>query len=368
MIQVSALVADYGDFWLKEIDLSIAEGECFVLAGPSGAGKTLLLETIMGVKPPRSGEIRLAGTDISRTPPEQREFSYLPQDLALFPHLTVWQNIAFGLEVRKTAGDEIDERIREVAGLLRIEALLGRSDIRGLSGGEKQRVALARALVVRPRVIFLDEPFNALDAATRTEMHGEVRRLQQRLGVTILLVTHDHEEAFAVADHMAVIMEGKIEQVGTPTELYNDPANLRVARFLLIENILEGRCLNGDLNANTCSCCVDDVELTIPRSRELAPEMGVAVGIRACHVKLTGDFSATAESATENLLRGTVQGVRARMAKRLLTIRVEPQGILLQCEQPDDEDRKSPSVGDRVFIQLPVERLKVFCSDLPTMT
>jgi ABC-type sugar transport system ATPase subunit len=240
MIDVRKLVAHYGDFSLRDINVTIEDGECFVLLGPSGAGKTLFLETVLGIKPPDHGRLLLDGRDISRAEPEQRGFSYLPQDLALFPHLSVRRNIAFGLEVRHTPAATIEERIRHIAGLLAIEHLLARRDIRSLSGGEKQRVALARALVVEPRVLFLDEPFSALDPATRRQLHVEFRAIWKRLGLTTVLVTHDLEEAAGLANKLAVIIGGRIQQCDAPAEVFDRPANLATARFVVLENILEG--------------------------------------------------------------------------------------------------------------------------------
>jgi ABC-type sugar transport system ATPase subunit len=353
VIEVRGLVAQYGSFSLKQIDLTVSEGERFVLVGPSGAGKTLLLETMMGVKPPARGDILLAGKEITRLPPEERQFSYVPQDLALFPHLSVWRNVAFGLELRNTPRIEIEQRVREVASLLGIEGLLGRRSLRGLSGGEKQRVALARALVVQPRVLFLDEPFSALDQASAVQIHQELSELHQRLGFTMVLVTHDHEEAFEMADRLGVMMDGRLEQVGTPAELRDQPASVRLARFLLVENILAAECLAGGDAEGTCVCRAAGTELRVRPGPGLAPGKPVWVGVRARHLKLaaTGSFA------------GTVHNVSPRSDRQLVAVRVGPKGEMLYVSCPDSHSPPAVAVGSRVHVEVDPERVLVFDED-----
>jgi len=241
MIEVYNLVAKYGNFTLKEINLSIGNSECFVLIGPTGAGKTLFLETLLGIKPLFKGRIFSNGKDITKIPPEERSFSYLPQDLALFPHLDVKDNIGFGLKIKGLPPREISDKISSIAKMLKIGYLLDRKNVRSLSGGEKQRVALARAIVIDSKTLFLDEPFGALDTAARYELLTEFKALQERLGITVILVTHDLNEATFLADKMAVIMNGEIKQYGIPEEVYAQPESDEVAKFLMVGKLFPNK-------------------------------------------------------------------------------------------------------------------------------
>ena len=360
MIQVCDLVAEYGAFSLKRINLSIPAGETFVLVGPSGAGKTLLLETIRGVKPPKQGRILLAGQDMTHLPPEQRQFSYVPQDLALFPHLSVRGNIVFGLDVRNAPKRQIEERTNQVAALLGIEALLDRKAIRSLSGGEKQRVALARSLVVEPRVLFLDEPFGALDAATRMQLLHDMRALHRRLGLTTVLITHDLEEAFVMADRMGIMMAGRIEQVGSPTELHDRPATLRLARFLLVQNVLSGQCVGPGDAPGTCKCQVRGLDVTVSARRQLRPGSSVWIGIRARHVKLT---TGRTDSGSNNCFPAVIQDISTRSDKHILTVQVGPQQEFLQVVVMDESGLPSMKSGDKVCVELPPAQLLMFDED-----
>lgn len=231
----------FGTFRLEGIDLTVAAGESFFILGPSGAGKTLLLEALLGVRPPEAGRVFLDGRDVTGLPPEARRVAYVPQDLALFPHLTVRENVLFGLGPPCRRPADAPARIERWVQLLNLQPVIDRRDVRTLSGGERQRVALARALITEPRVLFMDEPFSALDASLRRRLQVEFRRLQQQLGLTLVQVTHEPEEAFLMADRMAILMDGRVEQTGRPTELYNRPGNLRVARFLMLQNLYPAR-------------------------------------------------------------------------------------------------------------------------------
>jgi ABC-type sugar transport system ATPase subunit len=241
LIRCEGLTMGFGGFRLRGIDFAVEAGESFFVLGPSGAGKSLLLEGLLGLRRPEAGRVLLDGRDATRLPPEERRVAYVPQDLALFPHLSVRENVLFGLRARGRPPADVEERLSHWAGLLDLGAVLPRRDVRTLSGGERQRVALARALVTEPRVLFMDEPFSALDASLRRRLQVEFRDLQRRLGLTLVQVTHDPEEAFLMADRMAILMAGRLEQTGRPGELYNRPANLRVARFLMLQNLYPAR-------------------------------------------------------------------------------------------------------------------------------
>ncbi|MFC1595867.1 ABC transporter ATP-binding protein [Candidatus Margulisiibacteriota bacterium] len=228
-----------GQFALKSINLEIAENEYFVILGPSGAGKTVLLELIAGLCSPDQGVILLHGQDMIAQSPEQRNIGLVYQNYALFPHLDVWHNIAFGLRLKKIPGSEVERRVDEISTLLKITRILKRNTAT-LSGGEQQRVALARALVLNPGMILLDEPLSALDAHLREQLRQELKQLQRLTKTTIIHVTHDFEEAVFLADRIAVMNEGQIVQVGMAEEIFHFPTNQFVARFAGIKNVFKG--------------------------------------------------------------------------------------------------------------------------------
>ncbi len=238
MIRARGLTYDIGGFALN-VSLDVGDGEYFVLLGATGSGKTLFLECLAGLRAVRSGSIEIGGRDVTDADPRSRRVGYVPQDGALFPHLGVAANIAFGLRARRCEKNHIEERVREVAGMLRIEHLLGRR-IAGLSGGERQRVALARALACEPDALLLDEPVSALDEFTRDAVCREIMRLQRRTGVSVIHVCHSFDEALLVADRIGVIGAGQIVQTGTPDELMQSPRNRYIANILRLENVFTG--------------------------------------------------------------------------------------------------------------------------------
>jgi ABC-type sugar transport system ATPase subunit len=240
LIAVRGVSITLGEFAVHDAHLAVQAGEYFVLLGPTGAGKTVLLECIAGLHRPHRGEIMVAGSRVNQIPPEQRGLGYLPQDYALFPHLNVADNIAFGMRLRRKGRGEIQRRVQELADLLGITHLLARSTLH-LSGGEKQRVALARALAIEPKVLLLDEPLSALDEQTREGLCVELRRVHAQLRTTTVHVSHNFEETLAVADRVGIIHQGRIRQVGTPEEVFHRPVSEFVARFVRSENILRGR-------------------------------------------------------------------------------------------------------------------------------
>jgi ABC-type Fe3+/spermidine/putrescine transport system ATPase subunit len=237
MIRLAGVSLTIGSFRLRSIDLEVNRGEYFAILGPSGAGKTKLLECVAGLEFPSAGEISIDDRNVTELPPERRNIGLMYQDYLLFPHLTVRKNITFGLRaaLRSHAG----ERVAELADLLKIDHLLDRS-ITGLSGGEQQRVALARALVTGPRALLLDEPLSALDPQSRKSLRRELGLIHRQLGMTTVHVTHDFEEAMVLADRIAVMSEGEIVQVGPPEEVFRRPASAFVAEFFGLENLFKG--------------------------------------------------------------------------------------------------------------------------------
>jgi spermidine/putrescine transport system ATP-binding protein len=225
---------------VEHVDLRIAEGEFFSLLGPSGCGKTTTLRMIAGFEEPTSGQILLHGRDMVGVPPFRRDVNMVFQQYALFPHMDVFENVAFGLRRKKVAKDEIARRVGEALALVELEGREKRRP-RQLSGGQQQRVALARALVNRPRALLLDEPLGALDLKLRQAMQLELKRIQREVGITFVYVTHDQEEALTMSDRLVVMNAGRIEQLGSPRELYEHPATRFVANFIGTSNILTGR-------------------------------------------------------------------------------------------------------------------------------
>jgi len=238
-VRVDRARKTYGDVVaVDNVDLEVADGEFFTLLGPSGSGKTTTLRMIAGFEQPDTGTITLGGEDITHRPPYARDVNTVFQDYALFPHMTVAENVGYGLKVKGVGRRERNSRVAEVLRMVRLDQFGPRKPIQ-LSGGQRQRVALARSIVNQPKVLLLDEPLGALDLKLRQEMQVFLKSLQQELGMTFLYVTHDQEEALTMSDHLAVFSHGQIEQVGTPAEVYERPATEFVAGFVGTSNILE---------------------------------------------------------------------------------------------------------------------------------
>lgn len=246
MIQFEQVEIKYGDFVaIKDLNLHIREGEFFTFLGPSGCGKTTSLRTLVGFITPSAGKIKVAGKDVTNLPVEKREIGMVFQSYALFPTMSVYENIAFGLKVQKLSKEEIDKKVKAVAAKIKITDEQLKKNVSELSGGQQQRVALARAIVLEPKILCLDEPLSNLDAKLRIDLRGELKRLQKDLGITTLYVTHDQEEALTLSDRIAVFNEGFVEQVGTPQEIYNHSESEFVCNFIgdinkLSENAVQG--------------------------------------------------------------------------------------------------------------------------------
>lgn len=224
---------------VDDVSLDILDGEFFTMLGPSGSGKTTCLRLVAGFERPTSGTILLHGVDVSTLPPYERDVNTVFQDYALFPHMSVGENIAYGLMIKKVPEKERRARVAEILDLVKLSGLADRRPSQ-LSGGQRQRVALARALINHPRVLLLDEPLGALDLKLRQQMQIELKSIQQRVGITFLYVTHDQEEALTMSDRIAVFNQGKVEQVGSPAEIYEHPATPFVAGFVGVSNLVSG--------------------------------------------------------------------------------------------------------------------------------
>jgi putative spermidine/putrescine transport system ATP-binding protein len=239
-VRLDGVSKHFGSFVaVDRVDLDVGRGEFFSLLGPSGSGKTTCLRMIAGFERPTSGRVFLAGSDVTERAPYERDVNTVFQDYALFPHMSVQENVEYGLRVKRVARQERRTRAAEALGLVRLSEFAGRKPSQ-LSGGQRQRVALARALVNRPSVLLLDEPLGALDLKLRQEMQIELKHIQQTVGITFVYVTHDQEEALSMSDRLAVFNHGRIEQVGTPSEVYERPGTEFVANFVGTSNVLGG--------------------------------------------------------------------------------------------------------------------------------
>lgn len=295
---------------LDNVNIDIAENEFFTLLGPSGCGKTTLLRLIAGFDFPTEGQILLHGQDIAALPPFQRSINTVFQNYALFPHMTVAENIGFGLKMMGWDKARIVARVSEMLRLVRMEPMADRATS-AISGGQQQRVALARALAPAPKVLLLDEPLSALDYKLRKEMQIELKRLQHETGITFIFVTHDQEEALAMSDRIAVINRGEVLQIGDPRAIYNAPADRFVADFIGESNILTGRVL-AQTSPETCRVAVAGIELD---ASGLPPSAEVSIMIRPEHAQVHFE---SAEGALEARIEDTVfVGTETRLHLRL---------------------------------------------------
>ncbi|MCS7178906.1 MAG: ATP-binding cassette domain-containing protein [Anaerolineae bacterium] len=325
-LRVTDLWLDLGAFHLRGIHLEIAPGEYFVILGPTGAGKTVLLETLAGLHFPRRGQISLHGEDITRFPPERRSIGFVYQDYALFPHLSVEENIAFGLWLRRMGRKAVSERVEAISRRLSIHHLLPRKP-ETLSGGEAQRVALARALAIEPSLLLLDEPLSALDPGTREGLQQELVRLHRELGTTTIHVTHDFEEAVALADRIAVMHQGQIVQIGPPEEIFRKPDSEWVARFVGMRNIFRGELRPGDGNYQWL--VLEGTEQPEVRMAVLTDRFGpVHASIRPEDIVLSQE---PLRSSMRNSFRGRVVSILDRGTLIYVTVRVPPDRTLLKA-------------------------------------
>jgi len=288
---------------LDDVSLTFGDGEFFGLLGPSGSGKTTLLRSIAGFVEPDTGDIRFDGKAVRDTPVHRREIGMVFQNYALFPHMTVFDNIAFGLSVRGAATADIRERVMAMLGLVRLSGLEERRP-RQLSGGQQQRVALARALVTKPRVLLLDEPLGALDKRLRQQMQIELKQIQREVGITTIFVTHDQEEALTLSDRIAIFNEGRVVQVGAPHAVYERPLTAFAASFLGDANFFSGVVASGHSGLGA----VQMADGAVIYTRDSLPELGASVTVAVRPEKLafaTGAASASAD-APSNRLTGVV--------------------------------------------------------------
>lgn len=325
---------------VEDFNLAVEQGEFVSFLGPSGCGKTTTLRMIAGFELPTSGKIAIDGVDLTYTPPNKRNVGMVFQSYALFPNMTVAKNVGYGLKIAGKTKAEIEARVSEMLALIQMEKFAARYPYQ-LSGGQQQRVALARALAIRPQVLLLDEPLSALDAKIRLELRQEIRRIQQQLGITTIYVTHDQEEALSLSDRIVVMSQGKIEQIGSPTEIYNEPATEFVAQFVGHINLLP-------------------VEVVSPA--EGVVRLGGQV-IRAGRFGSLNGKPVRLAVRPEELNPGFVEGVNNLSGRvesvtylgSIVRIRIEVEGHLLALDMFNERRLKIPAVGDLLPVHFPVD-------------
>jgi spermidine/putrescine transport system ATP-binding protein len=278
-VELQSVTKRFGDFIaVDNVSVQIYDGEFFSLLGPSGCGKTTCLRMIAGFELPSEGEVNIGGKSMGETPPFKRPVNTVFQNYALFPHMTIFENVAFGLEMKKVARSEIKPRVTEALEMVRLPQLADRRP-RQLSGGQQQRIALARALVNRPQVLLLDEPLSALDLKLRKAMQLELKDLQQQVGITFIFVTHDQEEAITMSDRIAVMSDGRVEQIGEPLEIYERPNNRFVADFIGETNFIEGEVIENGSDSTLVGLGAG-VQIPARASQEVSSGQTVTVAVR----------------------------------------------------------------------------------------
>jgi len=349
-VRLVDLVKRFGDFTaVAGINLDMPSGEFFSLLGPSGCGKTTTLRMIAGFERPSEGQILLDGNDMAQTPPHKRNVNTVFQNYALFPHLTVADNVAFGLKYKKASKQETTERVGSALELVQMSQFANRRPSQ-LSGGQQQRVALARALILNPAVLLLDEPLGALDAKLRKRLQIELKALQEEVGITFIYVTHDQEEALTMSDRIAVMSQGRVEQVGGPKEIYEEPATAYVADFLGVSNLMDATASGA--TAGGCKVQLGEFALIAGQGEEDATG-DCKVTIRPERVNLEAQ-----DTSGENRIPAMVERV-VYVGSVLQTIIHLASGQTIQAWLPNDEAADVPHSGAPITVHFPREALRV---------
>lgn len=348
----------FGDFTaVDNVSVAVKDGEFFSLLGPSGCGKTTCLRMIAGFELPSEGEIKIHDRPMGETPPHKRPVNTVFQNYALFPHMTVYENIAFGLEMKKVPRSEIKSRVMETLEMVRLPQLIDRKP-RQLSGGQQQRIALARALVNRPEVLLLDEPLSALDLKLRKAMQFELKELQRQVGITFIFVTHDQEEAITMSDRIAVMSEGLVQQVGAPIEIYERPNNRFVADFIGETNFIEGQVL--DVGADKTIVSLGGVQIAARGEREVSNGQTVTVAIRpekiSLHATPTDNGASVPATVEEAVYIGTDTRYTVRVADHY------PVVARVQNISSDIEANRFFRQGDAVYLSWATDSALVLTS------
>ena len=350
-IQLKDMVKRFGSLEaVSHVSLEIRDGELFTLLGPSGCGKTTILRLIGGFHKPDLGDIFFAGKRVTVIPPYERNIGMVFQNYALWPHMTILENIAYGLKLKKFPGREISGKVAGVLDLVNLKGLETRYPGQ-LSGGQQQRVALARALVLNPDVLLLDEPLSNLDAKIRVQVRAEIRKLQKDLAITTIYVTHDQEEALTLSDRIAVIDHGKLQQIGAPRELYEKPENAFVADFIGINNLIPGYVESPDENRDWMRVKTEKGQVTCLNESRLDPG-------DACVICVRPETASISQSEKVqrglNCIRGTVSF--ASYIGNTVRYDVEfHQNVMFKVDIQNPRDHRPYAIGDEVYVHFPVE-------------
>jgi putative spermidine/putrescine transport system ATP-binding protein len=339
-LTIESISQRFGDFAaLSDINLDVAGGELVALLGPSGCGKSTLLRIIAGFIGQSEGRVLFDGAPVDDLPPSRRGVGIVFQNYALFPHMTVAENVAYGLQARRWPRDKVAARVAEMLALVHMSELGARKP-RQLSGGQQQRIALARCLAIDPKILLLDEPFGALDKNLRLDMQIEVKRLQRESGVTTILVTHDQEEALSLADRIAVMSRGRIEQVSSPTEIYDRPRTLFVNQFVGSTNVLRGDITTGAAGPQVM--VAGGARLDVAAARDFAPGSPILVCIRPEHLSFTA-------TGAETGLAGTLRTVMPLGANVVYEVEIAP-GIAVKVSEAREHAGAMRQTGERVRV------------------
>ena len=353
-LSLQKIVKRYGATLAADVSLEIERGEFFGLLGPSGCGKTTTLRMVAGLETPDTGAIVLDGREITRLSADRRGFGMVFQSYALFPHLNVFENVAFGLRARRLPQKEVERRTNAALSMVRLQGY-ERRRVEELSGGQQQRVAIARAISIEPALLLFDEPLSNLDVALREETRAELRELVKRLKLTAIYVTHDQDEAFALCDRISVMSEGRILQTGTPPEIYEHPEEVRVARFLGRNNLFAGLRLGASGAESSMFRTVEGGHTLRARARvgaNLPLNQPCTLAIRPEHLQLS-----SASASTENALEATIRFVS--FAGATTTVGLDAGGLLLEALVLQPEGI-TPGAG--VTVVLPPDRITILSS------
>lgn len=343
---------------LDDVSLEVREGDLFTLLGPSGCGKTTTLRCIAGFEKPTSGEIDFLGRDYTSIPPFRRNIGMVFQSYALFPHMSIFENVAYGLKIRKTSPEEIKDRVNRMIDLVGLVDVQKRKPSE-LSGGQQQRIALARALVYDPQLLLLDEPLSNLDAKLRVYMREEIRRIQQQAKVTTIYVTHDQEEALAISDQIAVMHDGKVSQIGTPDEIYENPNSIPVADFIGHANFLQC-CVISESNGSRVIAFPSDEKISLDFSSNEHHGLSNSEGVLFVRPER---IEITPQSDTPNSLKGTVKHILYLGSLVRYFIEIFEQEVSQEVLVDQNRRVKGIQVGNKIAIIFEGKDVKIFSSD-----
>jgi molybdate/tungstate transport system ATP-binding protein len=337
MIRVEGLTILFDSFKITDFNINIQEEEFYFLLGPTGSGKTLILESIIGLQKLKGGRIWIGNREVQDLPPERREISYVPQDLALFPHLTVRENILYGIKAKRLDLAEYRGYVETLTQVMRIDPLLERYPA-NLSGGEKKRVALLRALAPKPKLLLFDEPLSGLDPSIKTEIQNLLKTIQSSFHPTILCVTHDFEDAYLLGDRITIFIDGKVKQVGKREEIFLRPRSEKVARFLGLRNLFRAKVLRVEESTQRFVLSIDGLRLSMPMSHDqVLAEAGTEVDlfIRPEEVMIIRDGKPVKDSLKANILDGEIVDIIDRARHHIITFRTKVGKILFEISIPN---------------------------------